>query len=122
MLRTPLLTLMLLALIGGPTLAQNSIQSAPGSSALHKKLIHLGPTGKPCLTVESYAKPQVLNKNTFEHWIKATNSCGQHIDLQVCYHRSGDCIVMKVPPWDSKNSVLGIYPMKDFQYDAKEKF
>ena len=79
-------------------------------------------TGKPCIALESFATTQLINKNTYEHWIKASNSCGQNIKVQVCYHESDDCILMNVPPWESKNAVLGIYPnMKEFQYDAKEK-
>jgi hypothetical protein len=63
-----------------------------------------------------------INKNIYEHWIRASNSCGQNIKLQVCYHKTGDCIVMNVPPWQEKNSVLGISPgQKEFQYDAKER-
>jgi hypothetical protein len=83
----------------------------------------MGPNGKPCLAVVGYAKPQVINKSIYEHWIMARNSCGQNIKLRVCYHGTDNCFVMTVPPWDSKNSVLGIYPMtRDFQYDAKEQF
>jgi hypothetical protein len=30
---------------------------------------------------------------------------------------------MDVPPWDRKDSVLGIYPaLRDFKFDAKEQF
>lgn len=80
-------------------------------------------SGKPCLAMEGYTKPELINKTIFEHWIKATNSCGQHIELRVCYRGSEDCIGMNVPPWESKQAVLGIQPMmKDFQFDTKEKF
>jgi len=79
-------------------------------------------TGKPCVTLTSYVTPELINKKIYEHWIKASNSCGQNIKVQVCYRKSADCIVMNVPPYDNKNAVLGIQPnMKDFQYDAKEK-
>lgn len=78
--------------------------------------------GKPCITLGGYATPQRINKNIYEHWIKASSSCGQNIKIQVCYHKTNDCIVMTVPPYESKNSVLGIRPnMKEFQYDAEEK-
>lgn len=79
-------------------------------------------TGKPCIALESFVTNQLINKKIFEHWIKASNSCGQNIKIQVCYHKTEDCIDMIVPPWESKNAVLGIYPnVKEFQYDAKEK-
>jgi hypothetical protein len=83
---------------------------------------HFSPTGKPCIGLESYATAQLINKNIYEHWIKASNSCGQNIKVQVCYRKTDDCIVMNVSPWENKNAVLGIQPnMKNFQYDAKEK-
>lgn len=131
MLRKSLFTFILLSFVGGPASTQTLNQTSRGDSALHDKLTqhnepikrHVGSNGKPCLALESYAKAEVINKDIFEHWVKATNSCGQHIELRVCYRKSNDCIVMNVPPWDTKNSVLGIYPkVKDFQYDAKEKF
>jgi hypothetical protein len=114
----------LLSLIGGPTIAESLFQAPGEDSAAPNQVItrHTGPNGKPCIDLGSYAKPEIINKKLFEHWITATNSCGQHIALQVCYHESSDCIVMKVPPWESQSSVLGIYPLKDFRYDAKEKF
>jgi hypothetical protein len=83
---------------------------------------HLSSTGKPCIALKSYATAELINKNIYEHWIKASNSCGQNIKVQVCYRKTDDCIVMNLPPWETKNAVLGIYPnMKEFEYDAKEK-
>lgn len=83
---------------------------------------HFSSTGKPCIALASYATPQVINKNIYEHWIKASNTCGQSIKIKVCYHKTDNCIDMSVPPWESINAVLGIYPnVKEFQYDAKEK-
>jgi hypothetical protein len=83
---------------------------------------HTRLNGKPCIDLGSQAKPELVDKNLFEHWVIATNSCGQHIELQICYSQTSDCIVMKVPPWESKSAVLGIYPLKEFRFDAKEKF
>jgi hypothetical protein len=83
---------------------------------------HFNARGKPCIAMSSYSMPQFVNKKIFEHWIKASNSCGQHIKVQVCYHKTADCVVMTVPPWETKNAILGIQPdLKEFQFDAKEK-
>jgi hypothetical protein len=114
----------LLGLSGRPTIAESLFQASGEDSAAPSQVIrqHTRPNGKPCIDLESYAKPEIVNKNLFEHWISATNSCGERIELRVCYHGSSDCIVMKLPPWESKSSVLGIYPVEDFQYDAAEKF
>jgi hypothetical protein len=83
---------------------------------------HLTATGKPCIALESYATTQLINKKIYEHWIKASNICGQNIKIQVCYYKTNDCIIMNVSPWESENAILGIQPnMKEFQYGAKEK-
>jgi hypothetical protein len=133
MLRGPLIGCVLLssfvALFGQPSIAESLFQTpgadradlnnADPNNAVNR---HTRANGKPCIDVKSYTNPEIVNKNLFEHWIAATNSCGQHIALQVCYHQSSSCILMKVPPWESKNSVLGISPMNSFQFDAKEKF
>ena len=98
------------------------IQAPSEGSAAPNPVIHTRLNGKPCIDLKSRINSEIVNKNLFEHWISATNSCGQHIKLQVCYHQTNDCIVMTVPPYESKNSVLGIQPnMRQFQYDAKEK-
>ena len=106
-----------------PALAESPVvfaQTAASRSEAVQR--HKAFNGKPCIALESYAKPQAINKSVYEHWVQATNSCGQRIELQVCYHGSSACITMNVPPWEGKSSVLGIYPIKDFQYDTKEKF
>jgi hypothetical protein len=103
---------------------QSELDNSDALSHLHdpnERSRHYSSTGKPCIALASRATPQRINKNIYEHWIIATNSCGQNIKVQVCYQKTDDCIVMNVPPWESKNSVLGIYPnVRDFQYDAKE--
>jgi hypothetical protein len=84
---------------------------------------HMAPTGKPCLSLQGSARPQTLDPHIFEHWVGATNICGQTIKVQVCYFGSQDCIAMNVPPWGRQDSVLGIYPaLQDFRFDAREQF
>jgi hypothetical protein len=96
--------------------------NALGRSGDPSQVKRYSSTGKPCIALESFATAQLINKNIYEHWIKASNSCGQNIKVQVCYRKTTDCIIMTVPPWETKNAVLGIQPsLKEFQYDAKEK-
>jgi hypothetical protein len=84
---------------------------------------HLTPTGKYCLTIAGSAKPQVINPHIYEHWVGVTNICGQNMKLQICYHKSQDCITMSVRPWRPQDAVLGIYPaLPDFRFDSKEQF
>jgi hypothetical protein len=119
-LRTWLLGLVVLALMGSLALGQNLSQPlSPGGPTQR----HKGPTGQPCLAFTSSAKSQAVNKNIYEHWISATNSCGQNIKVQVCYYNTDDCIMMNIPPWERKDAVLGIYPnLRDFRYETKEQF
>jgi hypothetical protein len=116
--------LIILALSSDLSLGQTLFPSEDNGFPTHNEnRRHTGPTGKPCLALEASAKAQAINKDIYEHWIGATNSCGQHIKVKVCYYGSEDCIVMDVPPWGRQDSVLGIYPaLKDFRYEAKEQF
>jgi hypothetical protein len=83
----------------------------------------VGLNARPCLSVEGYVKTQIINKDIYEHWIRARNSCGQYIKIRVCYPESETCIVMNVPPWESQNAVLGIAPKAPyFQYLLSGKF
>lgn len=84
---------------------------------------HRTPTGKPCLTVQGYAKPQIINTNIFEHMIIASNDCSKPIKLQVCYYQSQQCIPLDVPAYGRKEVVLGIMPAMDqFQFEYREQF
>jgi hypothetical protein len=129
MLRAGPLGLILVVAIGGlasgqslvtpPVPPQGSIFLSPNDLSKH----HLSPTGKACLSLYGHSKAQVINPKIFEHWVSATNGCGQTIKLQVCYSKTQDCIPMEVPPWGRKDAVLGIYPsLSDFRFEAKEQF
>jgi hypothetical protein len=125
MLRITLLGPVVLALLSDFALGQTVVPSSrsifPSGNDLNRR--HLAPSGKPCLSLESYAKSQVINSHIFEHWVSATNICGQNIKLRICYYKTQDCIAVDVPPWGHKDSVLGIYPaLQDFRFDATEQF
>src|SRR6516165_5272158 len=113
MLRNGLFGLIVTVLLKG-TVAAQSVAPPPTGSIIptpyDARRHHVGPTGKPCLSFSSSARAQALNKNIYEHWVSAANSCGQHIKVRICYYQSDDCITMDVPPWGRKDAVLGIYP------------
>jgi len=84
---------------------------------------HIGPTGKPCITVEGSSKPETINSNIIEHWVGAANSCGQHIKLKICYYKTEHCVTVDVPPWDRRDTVLGIFPaLREFRFEYTEQF
>jgi hypothetical protein len=94
---------------------------APSSRMINKH--HTGPTGKPCLDLFGQGKPQLVNHDIFDHVVSASNSCGQHIKVQVCYYKSEHCIMMDVPAYQRKDAVLGVFPKQvDFQFEYKEQF
>ena len=84
---------------------------------------HTGPNGTPCIKTGSSSKSETINPNIIEHWVSATNSCGQHIKLKICYYQTQHCVMIDVPPWDRKDTVLGIFPaLRDFRYEYTEQF
>jgi hypothetical protein len=123
-LRFRLIAIVFLTVIGGHALGQSAVPAigfAPVQSDLARR--HWGPTGSPCLAIQGYTKAEVVNKDIYQHWIKAINSCGQAIKVRICYYKSDHCIDMDVPAFEKKESVLGIFPaLKRFQFDVKEKF
>lgn len=84
---------------------------------------HLGPTGKPCVAVNGFARPEPINPQIFEHVITANNSCSQVIKLTVCYYGSDRCTPLTVASYARKETVLGILPaMKEFRFEYREQF
>jgi hypothetical protein len=132
--RTCLVSAILFTHFSGPTLAQNlvepttSVSALPnvaGASATPRQPTerHVGANGKPCITIAEIHAQSQSNADFYEHWIRATNRCGQYIKLRVCHHGTDECVAMSVPPWESKNSLLGMSTIAtEFQYDARERF
>jgi hypothetical protein len=84
---------------------------------------HLGPAGNPCIAVSGYSKDQVVNHEMIDHWITVKNDCSQLIKVRVCYYQSQACIMVDVPPYGRKDTVLGVYPkLREFRYEYKENF
>jgi hypothetical protein len=85
-------------------------------------LRHRDPTGKPCLNVWGFARPQIVNPNSFDHVIMANNNCSQLIKIQVCYYHTQQCAAMEVQGRMRKEAVLGTTSLKDFRYEFRERF
>jgi hypothetical protein len=124
MLRSWITALFCLTVFAGPAVAQ-SVTLPPGIAPTEDGLAkrHMGPLGKPCLTIAGYAKPELANKDIYQHLIKAANNCSQDLKVRVCYYRTEHCVLMDVPRWETKTAVLGIFPaLKRFQFQVKEQF
>jgi|ERR1700683_730484 len=113
-----------LALFGGHAVAQQALVPRtfpPVQDDLAKH--HIGPFAKPCLAIEGYVKPELINKNIYQHWIRVTNSCSQNVKVQICYYKTDDCVLVSVSPYERKEAILGIFPaLRRFQFEAKEQF
>ena len=125
MFRTCLIGFVAVASSGGIAFGQDLSQPSGRISVALNDLnrLHMSPTGKPCLTITKRAKAQLINPKIFEHWVVATNACGQRIKLKVCYSGTQDCVVVDVPPFGEKETEIGIFPaLKYFQIETKEQF
>jgi hypothetical protein len=102
------------------------LRPAPPALALSGTLAvkrHMGPTGKPCVTVSGEAHAQAVNPHIFEHTIVANNSCSQIVRLFVCYHGSERCVPLTVPSYARQTAVLGIEPAAAaFRFEYWERF
>jgi hypothetical protein len=124
MIRTGFFLSFVFTLLSASVLAQDmelprGIPPAQDGFAKH----HTSSLGRPCLEIQGYAKPELVNKNIYQHLIRTNNSCAQTINVQVCYYKTDHCIKMSVPAYEKKDAVLGIFPaLKQFQFEAKEQF
>jgi hypothetical protein len=140
----PVVGLALAVLLGwrAPAAAQNAsspfgappaVSGTNGAAPFHAPMfsgsqdanvrMHMGPTGKPCLSVSGFAEPQILNPRIFTHMISAANDCSQTIKMQVCYYHSEHCTPVEVPGYGRKHATLGIMPeMNEFRFEYREQF
>ena len=124
-LHAGIIGLIFLTALGGDAVGQSLTTLPRGIPPIQDELAkrHMSPLGKPCLTIEGYAKPELANKDIYQHLIRAANNCGQNIKLNVCYYKTQACVLMNVPPWENKTAILGIFPaLKRFQFETKEQF
>lgn len=106
---------------GGLSIPEQSSPFAGIQSANAKA--HMGPDGKPCLSVSGNSVPETLNPHIFKHMVIADNRCSIAIKVQVCYYESSDCTPLSAPPYGRGEAVLGIMPaMSQFRFEYREQF
>jgi len=85
--------------------------------------VHLGPNGKPCLTVVGEAAPEIYDATIFSHTVIAKNDCSTAVKANVCYYQSQKCTPLTVPPYGRSQAVLGIMPAQNqFRFEYREQF
>src|SRR5258708_6181062 len=111
-------------IVGATTGIRPPSETQPfGESANAGKKVHMDPTGKPCVQVSAFSRPEIINPKLFDHTILARNHCSLPINLKVCYYGSQSCIPVDIPGYGQKQTVLGVYPsLRDFRYEYTEKF
>ena len=116
-----MLSVLIIPLASSVAFAQASLSLAPSDDVTAKK--HMGPTGKPCISVAGYSIPHALDKQVFDNMIEATNACSQVIKLKVCYYHSDRCVDFDAPAYSKKGTTLGVMPaLSQFRFEVKERF
>jgi hypothetical protein len=136
--RTAIASLLIPAVWLGPTHAQ--ILSSPAGSSTpvvgsvgglpvppqpfaSGARVHLGPNGKPCLTVMGQAVPEIYDATIFSHTVIGKNDCSITLKAQVCYYQSQKCTALSVPPYGQGQAILGIMPAQNqFRFEYREQF
>lgn len=103
-------------------MAQNPASGLEPSNDFAAKK-HVGPTGKPCITMFGDSRPQTINPQIFDNVIVATNACGRPIRAKVCYYHSDHCVMIDVAAYSRTAAMLGIMPaMQGFRFEFSELF
>lgn len=71
----------------------------------------VNPSGdKSCLTIRAHMRPDFANKALQQNWITAKNDCGRFIKINICYHGTGSCKSIPIPPWQTESAIIGYAP------------
>lgn len=104
---------------GMPAPPKNPFQGITGNSIAP----HQTTSGRPCIGVLGFARPQTTNPNVMNHQVLVANACGQTIKVKVCYYQETGCITVDVRGYEKVERTLGISAgIKDFRYESRELF
>ncbi|WP_145927680.1 MULTISPECIES: hypothetical protein [Bradyrhizobium] len=84
---------------------------------------HKAPDGTACISVHPSTHPQVINPKIIDQIVTVNNSCGQSINVQVCYAGSTDCITVALNGYQKLQRILGISAgSTSFRYEYRELY
>jgi hypothetical protein len=84
---------------------------------------HKAPDGTECISVRPSTHPQVINPKIIDQIVTVNNSCGQSINVQVCYAGSSDCIKVALSGYQKLQRILGISGGSTaFRYEYRELY
>jgi hypothetical protein len=83
--------------------------------------VHTNAFSKPCLEYNASSQGLISDKAVFSYVVAITNKCGRSMRLQICQKGRSGCNNATVPPYGSKDMVMGFGPNTTFfDYIAKE--
>ncbi|QOZ24889.1 hypothetical protein CI1B_08640 [Bradyrhizobium ivorense] len=84
---------------------------------------HKAPDGTVCISVRPSAHPQTINPKIIDQIVTVNNTCGQSINVQVCYAGSSDCIKVALSGYQKLQRILGISAGSTaFRYEYRELY
>jgi hypothetical protein len=81
---------------------------------------HLTPLGKPCLTINPFSRPQIRNRDIYDHSLLIRNECSQKIRFLACYYHAGNCSTLSIQGYARQEKLFGIFPEKEFRIEYRE--
>lgn len=84
---------------------------------------HKAMDGTACISVHPSVRPQVIDPKIIDQIVLVNNSCGQSINVQVCYAGSSDCITVALNGYQKLQRILGISGgSTSFRYEYRELY
>jgi len=84
---------------------------------------HKAPDGTACISVHPSTRPQIINPKIIDQIVTVNNTCGQSINVQVCYVGSSDCITVTLSGYQKLQRILGISAgSTSFRYEYRELY
>jgi hypothetical protein len=84
---------------------------------------HKTPDGRACIAVNPMTHAQVINPKIVDQIVIVNNTCGQSINVQICYAGSTDCIMVPLTGYQKVQRILGIASgSKAFRYEYRELY
>lgn len=84
---------------------------------------HKSADGTACISVHPSTRPQIINPKIIDQIVTVNNTCGQSINVQVCYVGSSDCITVALSGYQKLQRILGISAgSTSFRYEYRELY
>lgn len=100
-----------------------SLGAAGHALATEKRISLRNAAGKPCLSVKTTSRPDLVMSGSYHQLVMLENSCSRAIASRVCYKDSSlSCRQVITRPYSKETVLLGIRsgdPQFDFSFDER---